>query len=188
VTDPREVPAAISAERRWLIVVIAALLIPSGFLPLTDPVGAGALLVGALVQPRARRIGRWLMWLGAALVTFVTGTMSFVFVRSMEWKQPFQPPMKLVFYLAPVLVFVCDLQLIRDARLGQEVEPGTGRSLNWIVWIVTLALNVYYLRWIGPSLYAYQVYGRIDIVLNTAVFVSAMLVFDAALIRDALGD
>ncbi len=182
-------PGPVSSKTRKLIVCIGFLLAAAGLLGAADPIGAGALILGAIVQPRSRNPGRWLMWVGALLTTIWTGLLSVVFFRETVWTRDLPLP-DMAFILAPPLVLWCDAALAWDTartRRLREVPAQIQRcSFDWLVWVAAIALSAFYFRSVVPALRAYRLHERLDILLLNAVLSTVVLLFDLALIVHAV--
>lgn len=188
-TDEAELqPGPVSSKTQKLIVGIGFSLAAAGLFGLADPIGASALILGAIVQPRSRNPGRWLMWVGALLTTIWTGLLSAVFLRETVWTRDLPLP-ALAFILAPALVLCCDAALAWDTARTRRVREVPAqiqrRNFDWLVWVAAIALSAFYFRNIVPALSAYRLHGWLDILLLNAALSAVVLLFDLTLIVHA---
>ena len=149
-----------------------------------------SLVLGAVVQPRSPRIGRWLMWVSALLLSAIllpTGSrVAYDFIlyhhRAILWTE------SLIVLVAGLIVW-CDVALVIDAmsqKRGHAILlQRSKRNLDWLVWVAALALTLYWVWGIVQGVRAYQLYGRLDPLVMSAAFTLVVLLFDVALIGHA---
>jgi len=91
---------------------------------------------------------------------------------------------ELLFLLLVLLVISCDIALIADQLKPNTTVPikPAKKGLDWVVWIVALAVTCYYVWTIIIAVYPYRVYGRLDILANAIFFTFATVAFDIALV------
>lgn len=161
----------LSAKLRWLAVLAGCSSAIFGVMAF----GAIFLILAALIQARARTTGRWLMWLGALLLSVVIPYgIGIVFSRA-SWSINTFP----LFLLSTVLVCWCDLALLIEALRSKRSRWVTG-SLDWLVWIAAIILSVWSI-WIGvETVTAYQRLGglRLDLILVPISLNAVILFFD----------
>jgi hypothetical protein len=160
--------------------------------------GAIFLILGAAIQPRAQAPGKWLMWLGALLLsTTVLGFGPGVVFEGIRAQLQSHDNIKQAvddwlflstFLAATVLVLWCDVALMWDAlRAKQDVEAAglPRRSLEWVAWIVAVLLTVWSFRSDIHAVRAYRLHGFLDPLLTGVGISAAVLLFDVALIVHA---
>ncbi len=149
--------------------------------------GAPFLILGALIQPRARTSARWLMWVGALLLSQIIVPYGFVIAHS-----ALGPIRENTFFLldsllriSAILVCLCDIALVIEAlkSKGDKWAPG---SLDWVVWITAIVLTSWCVWADVPSVRAYQLEGSLDILLTTILVSVVIAFFDIALISHAV--
>jgi hypothetical protein len=154
------------------------------------PVMAAFLLLGAAIQPRARTTGRWLMWVGAFLLTVVVGAYALIAVCERAGiPRQIQDGMIFAIFalgaLSTILLLWCDIALLLEAlkTRGQRWERG---RLDWIVWITAAILTAFCIWSVEGTMYAYKHYGQLDDLLFAAALDASILLFDVALILHAV--
>jgi len=197
--DALRTPSAdiVSARVRWLAIAAGCFSASAGFLAFgwLFPLVPAFLVLGAVVQPRSPRPGKWLMWLGAfflSLVVLPIGVeMLFGGIRSLRLHHegfiivPFSLSL-----VSVLLVLLCDTALLIDGmtmrRNLREKVQSSQRSLNWLVWIAAMILSVYLTAMSVAALRAYNLHGRLDVLLMWATLSSIVLLFDVALVVQAV--
>lgn len=176
----------VSASIRWLAFLAGCSSAAFGLAALGSPF----LILGALIQPRARITGRWLMWLGALLLSQVVLPYGFVIandginVLRGNHENAFVL-MSSLLAISAVLVCLCDVALVIEA-LKSKGDKWTRSSLDWLVWIAALVLTTWCV-WVDvPSVRAYQLQGSLNILVTTIGLSTVIAVFDIALIIHAV--
>jgi len=155
----------VPTKLRWLAVAAGCSSIVFGPLALISP----PLIVGAVIQPRARTSGKWLMWFGSILLSLVvvpigTGSMYGVV------KHPSNFPngiFSLLMVLSFILVCWLDVAIVIDG-----LRSKTGRwvrgDLDWVVWGVAAALTAWCVWLDMGTVQAYRRLGslRVDLMLT----------------------
>jgi hypothetical protein len=84
----------------------------------------------------------------------------------------------------------CDLALIVEAanlkRSYGGVKQYSRSSLDWVVWIAALTLSADYFRMTVLSVRGYRLNGGLNVLIFGVVFTSVVLLFDLALISNAI--
>jgi hypothetical protein len=187
----------LSVRMRCLIIVAA------GFVLSVTLVGAGGalmepslLILGATVQPRSPKPGRWLIWATAFLMSawtlWIDAVVLHEFINSIP--ESFRTGNTKIFIgiviLAQVVLVVwCDVALIIEAARQRTrhalSSPSSRRSLDWLVWTAAIALNSYY-AWLLPgSAQAYRLYRWYEVLVGF-IDISVALALDAALVTHAM--
>ncbi len=150
------------------------------------------LILGAIVQRWSPHPGRWLMWLGAFLLTLFVGL--FVMPQGLYAFEALRSPLggirdviAIALALASVaLIGWCDVALIDDAKRSRTapttVEATRPRPADLIVWVVALGLSAYFGWEIPLSVRAARHWGRPDLLLIPMVAGTAVVFLDAKLI------
>ncbi len=156
----------------------------------TDPIPAGFLILAALIQPRAARSGTWLIWVSA----FLLSAFSISFLKELLKSQFSDGPwdtsavIRIVIELASASLLSLDIALLIQAARRDERKATTAdltkASLDWLVWILALALSGW-VFWGSRHLLSSHLHGDFGMFLIEVSRVSAVIVFDGALI--ALG-
>jgi hypothetical protein len=183
---------------RWLAIIAGC------FSGLAGAVGLGVafllvpspLILGAAVQPRSERPGRWLMWVGAFLLSVVVLPTGFRLLlgNMRELGSHTVQPIAVPFLLSLgtiLLVLWCDVSLVVEAMMHRpsrvsEAEPSRRNQLNWAVWAAAFILSAYCARNSMLDVRGYRIYGRLDSLGNGAVFAFVVLLLDVALIVHAI--
>lgn len=179
-------PGIVSVKLRWLVILAGCFSAVFGLMAF----GAPFLILGAAIQPRARTSGRWLMWLGALLlslivVPFGTGAV-FEGARHLgrdNWSFTIFP----LFVVSTALVYWCDVALVMEALRLRRTKWARG-SMDWLVWIAATVLSAWCVWQTLDTVRAYQRLNglRIDLILNTVGLDTLILCFDVALIIHAV--
>jgi hypothetical protein len=134
LTPPND--SVVSRRVRWFAIATGLLIGAAGAL------GLGAMFVlypaflvlGAIIQPRFRQLGRGLICFGALLVTFWVFDIGFLAVRERHSGD------RLVFVLSMasvLLVILCDLAIVREELKIRHISASTN---NWIQSSIALLL------------------------------------------------
>ncbi|MBV9769125.1 MAG: hypothetical protein JOZ32_06115 [Bryobacterales bacterium] len=179
-------PDIVSAKLRWLAILAGCFSAVFG----VTAFGAPFLILGAAIQPRARTTGRWLMWLGALLlslivVPFGTGAV-FEGAKRLgrdNWSFTIFP----LFVVSTALVYWCDIALVVEALRLKRNKWARG-SLDWLVWIAAIVLSTWCVWQDLDTARAYQRLNglRIDLILTTVGLDTLIFCFDVALIIHAI--
>jgi hypothetical protein len=172
-------PGIVSVKLRWLAILAGCFSAVFG----VSAFGAPFLILGAAIQPRARTSGRWLMWLGALLLSLVVvpfGTAA-VFEGAKRlgrdnWSFTIFP----LFVVSTALLYWCDVALVMEGLRRQKWVRG---SLDWLVWITATILSAWC---VWQTLYTVQAYQRlnglrIDLIVTTVGLDALIFCFDVAL-------
>jgi len=154
----------------------------------TDPIPAGFLILAALIQPRAARSGTWLIWVSA----FLLSAFSVPFLKELLKSQFSDGPwdisavIRIAIELASASLLSLDIALVIQAARRDEPKATTADltkpSLDWVVWILALALSAW-VFWASRHLLSSHLCDDFGMFLIGASRVSAVIVFDGALIR-----
>ena len=159
------------------------------------PVVPAFLVLGAIVQPHSPRPGRWLMWLGAFLLSLVVlpigvetllgGIRALGFYRDRFMLVPFS-----LSFVSVLLVLWCDAVLLIEDMTMRRNRKGTvqspQQSSHWLVWIAAVILSAYLTAMGMTALHAYDFHGRLDVLLTWVILSSVVLIFDVALVFQAV--
>jgi hypothetical protein len=171
---------AVPASIRWLAVLAGCF---SGVF-LFSALGAPFLILGAAIQARAYTTGRWLMWVGAVLLSLFVFPLSPEIVAEMRrpdlWQTWFTP----LLAVATVFVCCCDVALLVEGFASRRISWARG-SLDWVVWIVAIVLSALQVWASRGVLYAYE-HRFWQAVIPSIVLDPVMLLFDVALIVHAV--
>lgn len=173
-------------------VTVAATLTATGAFLMAIP-----LVLGLIAQTLKARRGRWLMWMGAALLSVTILQMELVILPELITELCLHHTLGgiggalLPFWIASILLIAwCDLAFMIDAvktsrnRLMPETcQPGIG---DWIVWITAVLFSLYAFGGTPFLIRAYrQGFDRHDIVVTALALIVIAVVFDTALLIDA---
>jgi hypothetical protein len=176
----------VSNKIRWLAVIAGCASIVFG--PLAF--GSLFLVVGAVVQPRAPTSAKWLMWVGALLLS--------VFVIPLGISTAFEQaklthldhhitmdPMFVLLALSATILCCCDAALLIEALKSRHNNPWVGGRLDWLVWMLAAVLSSWCVWLDLPKGDSYLRTSRpLDLIfavgVNTVIFL-----FDVALIAHA---
>jgi len=186
-----------SAKLRWIAIVTGSLIACSGVvLSWTDPVPAICLILGAAIQPRSPRTGRWLVWASALSASIGTFPLGFAALRSII--NVLRAP-EASYILLPTLAFLLPISLLLWCDVGFAIDAATQlhstsatrmqtsrRSLDWLVWIAAFLMTAWYIRMIVYGVRPLQLHGRLDILAFGATFTTIMLLLDVALVVEAV--
>ena len=190
----------VTKSTRWLAVAAGC------FTAVTGTISVGGLffvapiflILGVVFQPRARRLGRWLIWVGAAFLNLMALPQGIVllpeYFKTMHIDPHYQHDA--LRFLIPLwvvsllLILWCDLALVIDAvktsRSRIASEMFSPDPADWMVRITALLFSVYSFWGIPFLLRAFnQGFDRLDILLTALALILIALVFDIALAIDA---
>lgn len=147
------------------------------------------LILGAIIQPRSPLPGKWLMWVGAFLLSMVVlpiGTPTlFAGIRGLGFYHDTSMIVTFSLSLASVLLVVCcDATLLYSMTLRNnhgDIRGSSRRTMTWLVWVAALVLTVYLLVMSMSAFQAYRTYGRLDLLLTWVSLSLVALLFDIAL-------
>jgi hypothetical protein len=148
------------------------------------------LILGAILQPHAPTSGKWLVWVGALLLSLVVipfGSAT-VFQEVKLLRLYHDGMMVAILSLSAMSTFLllwCDVALLIEG-LKVRHNKWTRGSLDWVVWIASITLSAWCLWIIPGTAYAYRVNGRVDSLLTTTGLGALILFFDLALIVHAV--
>jgi hypothetical protein len=194
--ENRSAPLVSNRTRRLAIVAggvsgIAGAL-PYGPIFLLVP---SILILGAIVQRWSPSPGRWLMSLGAFILTVYVGLFLAPQGISGIWSLPSTHDINyltlIVLALAStVLVGWCDIALVVDARRMSHVpgaiEQNLPRAADRVVWLAALCLSGLAGWYAYHAALAYRAYGRLDLLLLAILFGVAVVFFDIKLISNSI--
>jgi len=179
--------SVLSAKLRWLAVLAGCSSAVFGLMAFGSPF----LILGAVIQPRARTSGRWLMWLGSLLLSLVVvpfGT-AIVFENARHlgrdnWSVGIFP----LFVLSTILVCWLDVAIVMEGLRSKRnpwVVPG---SLDWLAWLAAMVLSAWSVWAELETVRAYRRLGslRLDLILTPLGLDALVLWFDVALIIHAV--
>lgn len=153
------------------------------------PILGAFVVIGAIVQPRALTTGRWLMWLGALLLTLISvpyGSKT-VLEDAKMLGSIHDSSLIVMFSLAVVSVvsvLCCDVALVVEGVKSRRHQWVRGR-LDWVVWISAVTLSAWCL-WTGLlELGGNRLHDRRETPLATVGLDTAVLLFDCALVIHA---
>lgn len=142
------------------------------------------LVLGAIIQPQAPTSGRWLMWVGALVLSPFIIPYGFAMARDMgtlDWTTGGTAvAISLLFIASGALLLLCDMALVIEGFQVQYKQWTRGR-LDWVVWIVAFALSAWCARLTPTVAYAYRNGRPYELLINLGLD-AAILVFDVALI------
>jgi hypothetical protein len=184
---------------RW--VAIAAGCVAGVFgigLTFIFPIFSIPLIVGAITQPRSTRSGRWLMWVGALLLSCFSLYFAWsVMVDDLRNSSRYHDSMILIFlFLAVATVILlswCDVELVLEAvklkRIAKTSDQQFSRSAEGLIWLVAFCLSVWVFPQIplDPLIYRnYFLYGNLVNLAFPILLQLAVITFDAALVIRAV--
>jgi hypothetical protein len=180
------IPSVVSAKIRWLAVLAGC----SSAIFAALAFGAPFLILGAIVQPWARTTGRWLIWLGAFLLSLMVVPFGTGIVLGQarhlgrdNWSFSIFP----LFVLSTALIYCCDIALVTDAFKSKRQQWVRG-SLDWLVWVVAIAPSAWCIWQNASTVRAYRLNGglRLDLILTSVRLDALILFFDVALVVHAI--
>ena len=175
----------VSVKLRWLAILAGCFSAVFG----AAAFGASFLILGAAIQPRARTTGRWLMQLGALLLSLIVvpfGTET-VFEGAKRlgrdnWSFTIFP----LIVVSTALVFWCDIALVVEALRLKRNKWARG-SLDWLVWIAATVLSTWCVWQTLDTVRAYQRLNGLRIDILTMVGLDTLIFcFDVALTIHAI--
>jgi hypothetical protein len=152
-------------------------------------------ILGAVIQPYSPRPGRLLLSMGVLLLSGYAGLFLApqAFGAILGSRSEFDLSHVALFVLllvALLSVAWCDVAFIKAIRqirqspsIGAQRFPGPG---DWIVWITAICISVWILPMSLQSAFVYRRTGRLDILLSSTAFGLVVLLFDAALVVNAV--
>ena len=170
-----------SAKLRWLAILTGCFAAIFG----VQAFGSPFLIFGAVVQPRALTLGRWLSWIGALLLSVIAVPLGIGLVFEQRKLLASGDPMLSLFAVSVALVCSSDVVLIVEGLRSRRNKWVRG-SLDWVVWIAATILSgwqVWSNRFVGRAFQ--HVHDRPDLVLTALGFAVLVLLFDVALIIHA---
>jgi hypothetical protein len=173
----------ISPGTRWMAVVAGC----SSFVFGAAAYGSPILILGAAIQPRAPTSGKWLMWLGALLLTCTVVPFGPRTVLDLAKTLPGSGAASIVifslFVLSPLLVLWCDATILRDALQLRHHQWVPG-SLDWVAWLAAVALTAGCIWASAIAAQGQRLQGslRHDLFLTVGGLDLLILIFDVALV------
>lgn len=200
----------VASRTRWLVVAAALFATAAGFtlgglllLPL-----ASFMILGAVVQPRSPRSGRWLMWTSASLLTLHFLPASVVLLSGIFRTPPPivtlsgtprnpVPYVDLValgiislWLVSSLLVMWCDAELVIDAwklrAAPREVERGFLGIADWFLCLVATGLSLWWFPACVRAVPLYRRYGGLNTLLLTLAASAIIALLDVALVIDVV--
>ncbi len=145
------------------------------------------LSLGAFIQPRSPTLGRWLMWVGALVLSPFIIPYGFAMARDMgtlDWTTgDTAVAISLLFLVSAALLLLCDIALVIEGFQVHHKRWTRGR-LDWVVWTAAVALSAWYARLTPSVAYAYRNGRPYDLFVNLGLD-AVILLFDVALIIHA---
>ena len=180
----------ISVKLRRLAIATGCFVAITGLLLWTHPIPPCFLALGAAIQPRSPRPGRWLMWVSAFSMTVFAAIFLFADgVAALLSSFTIITLPEIVILLAVAAELWCDVALVLEAvqrmRHHPAEAPRSRRNLDWVVWIVALAMTAFCFWASVSQAVLYSTYGRLVNFLPWVGLTAVMLLFDAALIIHA---
>ena len=163
------------------------------------------LLIGAVIQPRAVKSGKWLMWVGALLLSGVLPSGYALICHELSGRLADRSRDDIVFWsiaLCTVLVVWCDVELLIQAVTAKRRRPAgpvppLRRSWDWVAWIAagcfSLLTGTLVVMWFialaarGFTPFSTDTAGAINLVAVWVEFLLAVS-FDVALVLSAAKD
>jgi hypothetical protein len=151
--------------------------------------GSPFLILGAIVQPRATTSGRWLMWVGALLLSLVAVPFGPGVIVELAYslRHGEKIGIFLIFVVATALVLCCDVALIGEARTLNHHIWVRG-SLDRLVWIAATVLTAVcvWTSTITADVFKHGIGPRFDNLLLVVGLNAIVVLFDVALIIHAI--
>jgi len=200
-SDLRKYAEQLVAPRtRWLAIIAGCVSGLAGSLPFGPlfSLEPAILIFGAVLQCRSPRPGRWLMWLGAFVLTVhvvvFLGPAVLAVLSPKQLLAPYYDQNLLIFFLLSLaslgLVGWCDVALIVDAVRSANASPpadqGFPRTADLIVGMFALCLMAGAVWWVLASFYPLRRYHRVDILLFAAAFAVPVAAFNVATVAHAV--
>lgn len=169
-----------------VLAIVTAVFAVSWVIGLVIPMVGLLLALGALIQPKARTSGRWLMWVSAFLLNYV---LPYGVRFAVDFpKRKNVSLIILLLLISTILVVICDIALVWEAWTSGK-SAWTRSSFDWIAWLGAVLLSA----WLVPNAWrAIQQYVVAGAIPRTADFLlvglsnAAVLCFDGALIALAI--
>lgn len=185
-TERESSPSIVSVKLRWLAILAGCFSAVFGAMAF----GAPFLILGAAIQPRARTAGRWLMWLGALLLSLVVVPFGsgIVFEGAQRLGRDNESfTIFPLFVVSTALVCWCDIALVMESLRLRRNGWARG-SLDWLVWIAATVLSAWCVWQTLNEVHAYQRLNglRTDLILTTVGLDTLTFCFDLALIIHAI--
>ena len=186
------------ARLRW--VAIAAGCVAGAFgisLTFLFPLFSVPLVLGALMQPRSTRSGRWLMWVGALMINCFSLYFAWAIMLEDFRRLPQYDFITVAFFylsiVTVILVSWCDVELVLDAvRLKRNAMTSEGRfsrSAEGFILVVAFCLSFWVFPQIllDPLMYRnYLRYGNLANLILPTLLQLTIITFDAALLIRAV--
>ena len=183
---------------RW--VAIAAGCVAGAFgvsLTFLFPLFSVPLILGALTQPRSTRSGRWLMWVGALILSCFSLYFAWAIMLEDFRGVPHYDLITVAFFYLSIatviLVSWCDVELVLDAIRLKRIAKTSGqrfsRSAEGFIWLTAFCLSFWVFPQIllDPLMYRnYLRYGNVVNLVFPTLLQLAVITFDAALIIRAV--
>ena len=195
--SPYESIEIIPNRVRWLAIV-AGLLCGLGGSLLFGPLFLlvpSVQILGAVIQPYSPRPGRLLLSVGVLFLSLYAGLFlapqAFGAISTFRSAYDLEHVALFVLLLIALLsVIWCDVAFVRAIRhlrhnpnMAERRFPSPG---DWFVWIAAVCMSVWILPISLNSLFVYRRTGRLDILLLSMVFGLIVVLFDAALLINAV--
>jgi hypothetical protein len=167
-------------------------------LALLFPILSVPLILGATVQSRTPRPGKWLMWIGALVLSctalyFSWGLMLDDLRRGLRYHDFMTVAFFYLSIATVILVSWCDLELvvqaIRRTRTTGMTEQRFSRVGEWLVRFMAICLSLWVFPQILLDFTAYRIYlqdGHLVNLVFPVLLQMAVVAFDAALIIRAV--
>jgi len=145
-----------SRRIRWLAVA-AGLASTLALFPILFFLYPALLIVGAVIQPRFPRAGRWFVWAGTAELCAVL----IIYDVSVLFPHPLSQShyMTRTFSVSTILILWCSAELVADGlnqlRIRRSMPHTEPSPVGWGEWIVALVLN-FVIGWSGYGLVSWH--------------------------------
>jgi hypothetical protein len=186
-------------SRKTLLLCVAAGCVTGllGFLSFgwSSAIVPGILIFAAIVQPYSLRHGRWLLWVTAFLLTIAVGPICVQGLRTnipllKSLHDPNFIGMLFLLFASLLLICGCDLALLIDTlkvRQRRSLPNSISRgSHEWISWIGAFLLSLYLIPVSISGSVSYGSNGRLDVMLLSLALGLTVVVFDLAIVVDAI--
>ncbi|HJT68856.1 MAG TPA: hypothetical protein VJ731_01580 [Terriglobales bacterium] len=173
---------------RGLAITTGFLAFSSVFLGWGSLAESTCLVAAAVVQPRTPRLGRWLTWVSAFLLTQFAVVFAIPASREIKAAGFTRADIAswIVIFFLVLLMLVLDIALVvdcvRSTRLQARGKEFRRDSINWVIWAAAALLSAYYGWFSFWTVRAYQLRGRADMAIVNFVGDLVVLGFDVALI------
>lgn len=123
------------------------------FQSLLAPIFSAPLILGVLVQPRSPHLGRWLIWVGAVVLSCLTLFLSIgIVLGGIRYFDSMGVTVYLVSVATTILVTWCDVELILDAvkqtRTARIIKPRSTLVGEALAWLAAIGLSA----WVFPGI------------------------------------